>query len=313
MPCRGSDFPAVCSAAFLSPFAHKICQGQLRTSQLHACSRYSRRTSPHAVLKSGDTIAVVGATGRVGRIVVEALLKNSEFRVRAVARSRSKARDYLSIFQSDNLSYAEADVTSGTSGAGESLKKALTGAAAIVIATGTSAFPTSAWGPFFSNSPREVDNRGSDRILASIDNDTLQRIVLITSIGTRRSRQLPFAILNLFGVLDEKRQAELNVAAAAKNRHFDYAIVRPGRLLDESDAKEMVEGANGAVGKKDALRLREGDVLQGQTYRRSVAYVVQCALTRVASGSVDCCMINEEGSQQNESVIHEMLNNIASS
>lgn len=276
------------------------------------CRRQTRRAAFLARLKSEDTIAVVGATGGCGRAIVETLLESTKFHVRAVSRSRSKARDYFSRYKEQKLTFAEADVAAGSAEAERNLSNALKGAAAVVIATGTSAFPSASWGMFFSNSPNAIDAKGTERILDLADKKALKRVILITSIGVTRRKQFPFAILNLFGVLDAKRKAEDYVMSSAGGGAFDYTIVRPGQLLNDYDRRAR-QNTVGSTAEECALRVQRGDVLQGQVYRRSVAYFVQCALTRPSESNLEVCLTNERGRKQDEKEVHEILDKIVTS
>jgi nucleoside-diphosphate-sugar epimerase len=124
---------------------------------------------------------------------------------------------------------------------GIGLKNAFLGADAIVLATGTSAFPSEKWGDKNSNSPRFIDDEGIKNAVKAIEEINadaaksgarrIQRVTLLSSIGVQRRNQFPFFILNLFGVLDSKAAGEIALKDASKRAGFQYAIVRPGRLV----------------------------------------------------------------------------------
>lgn len=86
----------------------------------------------------------------------------------------------------------------------------------VVIATGTTAFPSAKWKG--GNNPRAIDLEATLRILEAVkrvnegrdeDPTRIKKVLLLTSIGTSRASSFPFVILNLFGVLDAKREAEV--------------------------------------------------------------------------------------------------------
>jgi hypothetical protein len=52
--------------------------------------------------------------------------------------------------------------------------------------------------------------------------------VLVSSIGVERTDQMPFLILNLFGVLKFKRKGEQTLMTSG----LPYTVLRPGRLTD---------------------------------------------------------------------------------
>jgi uncharacterized protein YbjT (DUF2867 family) len=54
------------------------------------------------------------------------------------------------------------------------------------------------------------------------------RFVLVSSIGVTRQGQLPFSILNLFGVLRYKAEGEQTLRESG----LPYTLLRPGRLTD---------------------------------------------------------------------------------
>jgi uncharacterized protein YbjT (DUF2867 family) len=101
---------------------------------------------------------------------------------------------------------------------------------AVVISVGTTAFPTTKWAG--GNTPQAIDKDAVQRIAKAAQmSPGMKKIVLVTSVGVERTKEMPFLILNLFGVLDAKKSGEKAVKSAAGEAGFDYAIVRPGRLV----------------------------------------------------------------------------------
>ena len=88
-------------------------------------------------LSPGDKVAVIGASGNVGKLV--ALRLAETYDVRGVARNIASVRSFLP----DSVELFEADLCGGATPAG--LEAALADAACCVICTGTTAFPTQAW------------------------------------------------------------------------------------------------------------------------------------------------------------------------
>jgi NAD(P)H-binding len=257
---------------------------------------------PYATLHNGDTIAVVGATGGVGRIVVSQIIADGQFRVRALVRSLATARDCFPNAEGSTLDIAVVDILAGPQDA--QLVAALIGVKAVVITTGTTAFPTRAWGPWFQNTPYNVDRGGTKNILSCLDVSTTQRVILLTSIGTMRSRQFPFVILNLFGVLDAKRAGELSVMASARRDGYNYAIVRAGRLVGVRDGKgEGLDANSGATG----VELAQGDLLAGDVSRANVATAVRYILDWNKDLDVDFCVINSASDARSRDWWHRAL------
>lgn len=76
------------------------------------------------------------------------------------------------------------------------------------------------------NTPANVDGDGVCRVVDALDSTT-KRVVLMSSIGVTKRREMPFKILNAAGVLSAKARGE----AFLKKAKCDYTIVRPGQLF----------------------------------------------------------------------------------
>lgn len=92
-----------------------------------------------APLAERDTVAVVGASGNVGRLV--ALRLSERFHVRGIVRDKARAAAFLG----DRVELFEADLNDLPLARAVRLQAALSGAHAVVLCTGTTAFPTQAW------------------------------------------------------------------------------------------------------------------------------------------------------------------------
>lgn len=106
----------------------------------------------------------------------------------------------------------------------------------------------------------------------------MRRVVLLSSIGVYRAREFPFAILNLFGVLDAKRRAEEHVAALREGRAI--FVVRPGRLVGGPHTNVGMyrgEVRGGRDGGRDVV-LRRGEVGTGEVVREDVARVLHACV-----------------------------------
>jgi uncharacterized protein YbjT (DUF2867 family) len=198
-----------------------------------------------APLVPGDTVAVIGASGNVGKLV--ALRLGDKFRVRAVTRDPERLRPYFA--GKDSVTTWGVELK-GESAASD-LRAALAGAHAVVVCTGTTAFPTKAWSPDGKtevtlpvlkslvdsrfdvraavsaldaqgfNTPRNIDTLSNLAVLDAwreAAGKKRKRFVLMSSIGVQRRSQMPFPILNACGVLDAKAEAEAAIAADAVRR-----------------------------------------------------------------------------------------------
>ena len=139
------------------------------------------------------TVLAIGATGNIGRLVVDELLARG-VTVRALVRDVARARSILP----DAVEVARGDLATG-----EGLAAAVDGVDAIVLTHG--------------GETREVDYDGVRRILEALDG-RVPRIVLMTSMAVSRGGD------QYGGLLHWKRRAERLVRAYGA----PYTIVRPG-------------------------------------------------------------------------------------
>ena len=143
-------------------------------------------------------VGVIGATGGVGRLVVAYLLEQG-CDVKAVVRDKARATELLP----PSIEFAVGDTVDPTLGDG--LAAAISGVDALIIATGTTAFPTDKWGPNKENNPQAVDEKGVQNVVAAVcdvnrGTRTIKKISLLSSIGIERRAQFPFNLLNFYGV-----------------------------------------------------------------------------------------------------------------
>lgn len=278
-----------------------------------------------AALQKGDTVAVVGASGNVGKLV--ALRLSESFKVRGVSRDPSRVRDFL---PSDKVELFQADLDDE-----EALAKALSGAAACVICTGTTAFPTQAWsksgeeGIFTKvlsslltseaplgerwqamiegldgegyNTPKNVDERGTLAILKAWEKAAgadRKRMVMLSSIGVQRRTQMPFPVLNACGVLDAKAAGEAAIQADAAKAGYSYTIVRPGQLFGGPYDNNYYLGTLFQLDKDAETRavdVKRGDTLTGDTLRSTLAEVTAQLLESSSAMDLDFTVVNQKG------------------
>ncbi|NJK40825.1 MAG: SDR family oxidoreductase [Acaryochloridaceae cyanobacterium SU_2_1] len=223
-------------------------------------------------------VLVAGATGGVGQLILSELLAK-KLPVRVLARDPAQARRMFA---------DRADIIWGDLRDRSSLEPAMMGVSHIMACTGSTAFPTARWqfrsasdpwewikrytNPSYckaqaDNSPDQVDAIGGQNLVDAAPAD-LQQFILVSACGVERKDQLPFSILNLFGVLDAKLAGE----TALRNSSLPYTILRPGRLIDgpytsydlNSLMQAKTEGKLGIV-------LGTGDRLSGETSRVDLA------------------------------------------
>lgn len=228
-------------------------------------------------------VAVSGATGRTGKLVVEELLERN-VRVVAMVRSMEKAKETFSM-DNEKLQVMECDLTS--KGA---IENALKGCdAAVWCATGFSDAPSSniwtkvqsflqiAVAPKIGIDAVGIPAFGSVYSGQKEDKDgmVLPRVVMLSSAGVTRpqwddakkeqfagSADIPIVRLNPFGILDIKAESEEKL----RNSGANYCIVRPTGLNDDWPA-----------GSRPVFS--QGDVAVGRINRKDVAKVLVDVLT----------------------------------
>lgn len=263
-----------------------------------------------AAISPGDTIAVFGATGGIGQLVTRKLLLDG-YNVRVVARNASSAASVLSLSEAAMATDKTSTTTKRKKGTleikqiglldtdnEEDLKKALQGASGIVLTVGTTAFPTKKWAG--GNTPKSIDNEAIRKVSRALmaNKQLARKVVLVTSIGVTRTKEFPFVILNLFGVLDAKRAGEeaIQEAAAASGGTLDYAIIRPGRLVggpwSNLDLAKLMKIEGGA---ENGVKIAIGDSLLGDCKRDACAEaVLQCLKNESCKNLAFSIASNEE-------------------
>mmetsp|Transcript_27141 Transcript_27141/g.33528 ORF Transcript_27141/g.33528 Transcript_27141/m.33528 type:complete len:322 (-) Transcript_27141:88-1053(-) len=244
-------------------------------------------------LSAGDKIVVFGGTGGVGQLVTKKL-GSEGFDMRVAARNTERASETLN---DDSIQTVPLDLTMNF--VQEDLENALEGASAAVISLGTTAFPTQKWKD--GNTPSAIDRDAVTKIANAASNvETLKKVVLVTSVGVNRIKEMPFLFLNLFGVLDCKRDGEDAVIASSKNKEaagggFDCVIIRPGRLVGgpytNLDVAKLLQIEGGA---ENGVTVEVGDQLLGDCKRDALAEtVVQCLINDECK-DIDFSIISNE-------------------
>jgi len=250
-----------------------------------------------SAIAEGDLVTIFGATGGVGYLVANKLV-DSGYKVRALVRDVPKAK---AMFGDRPVEFVEGNFVSGAG-----VDRAIEGAAAIVCCTGTTAFPTAKWAG--GNTPVNVDKAAVERLAARCaapgGAPALKRFALLTSVGVERTGQMPFALLNAFGVLDCKRAAEAAVVAAAAaaraagpGPRWDHLVLRPGRLVGAPFSNADVAAALALTQPADrrGVRLAPGDALAGDLERADAAEALVRGLMEEAAGGKTLCLVNAPG------------------
>jgi uncharacterized protein YbjT (DUF2867 family) len=211
---------------------------------LAALSSVGHAADTKARPPSTTTVLVVGATGRSGPALLEALRVGGYTRVRALVRDPASARAKVAA----GVELAQGDVRDPAS-----LARALDGVQYVVSALGSNTFNDAA------NSPEKVDYEGVRNLATAAKTAGVKHYVQISSLGVTN----PNHSLNRFGkVMEWKLKGE----NALRTSGVPYTIVRPGGLGD---------GPGGKVG----IRVGQGDRMEsGAIQRADVATVCVQAL-----------------------------------
>lgn len=251
-------------------------------SAIQSALSTSNETAPVNSTEVAQPILVAGAGGGVGQLVVAALLERG-YSVRALVRTPEKAKAMFGSAIGEQLEIIPADLRFP-----KNLNSAISGVGSVIVCTGTTAFPSKRWDG--DNGPEQTDVVGNKNLLAALP-PTVKRIIFVSSVGVTRYNQLPYNILNLFGVLRCKKHAEEMVQASG----IPYTIFRPGRLTDgpytSYDLNTLLQATSGA---RKSVVVEKGDTLSGEASRILVAEAcVQALALPVTIGQVYCLSSTE--------------------
>ena len=306
--------------------------------------------SNNKALQPGDTIAVIGASGNVGKLVT--LRLSDTYNVNGIVRDAASIQpffegreDRIKLFEANLLDEMDKLVNDSDVpfSCPETLVEPLKNANAIVICTGTTAFPTKAWTKSgeegvtndvlkalvdnsFSiqdaiasldsqglNTPNNVDAKSNQFIVKAwndASNVLQKRIIMLSSIGVQRRETMPFPILNTCGVLDAKAVGEKAVQDSAKENGFSYTIIRPGQLFGGPYDNNYYLGTLFQLDKDAATQdvvFGKGDELLGDTLRSTLAEVTAQICEGDYARDIDFAVVNEKGESPTTEIVQERL------
>uniref|UniRef100_A0A383VWN8 NAD(P)-binding domain-containing protein n=1 Tax=Tetradesmus obliquus TaxID=3088 RepID=A0A383VWN8_TETOB len=234
-----------------------------------------------AVVEPGSTVLVAGATGGVGQLATAKLLERG-YKVRALTRKPDQTKQLFS--NHPNLEVASADLRQP-----ETLAAVVAGVDAVCCCTGTTAFPSNRWEG--NNGPRPTDYDGPHNLLSACPK-SLKRFVFVTSAGVERRTEMPWAILNTFGVLKFKRDSEMALEASG----LPWTILRPSRLTDgpytSYDLNTLLQATSGS---RREVVLAASDSLFGEASRIAVAEAIVQSLQSTATENKAFAIASVEG------------------
>ena len=172
---------------------------------------------------------VAGATGRLGRLVVQELLKRG-YEVRALM---VPSFDTAATAGLEGVEFVEGDL-----GSVPSLTKAMEGVQYLVSAIGSKK-------PFSGKENNKVDNMGNQNLARAARAMELRQIVVISSVGAGNSRDAVSCMYKwpMLSVLKAKTRSEDFIQACG----IDYTIIRPGGYTDKDISDEVVFGEGGKI------------------------------------------------------------------
>jgi uncharacterized protein YbjT (DUF2867 family) len=236
------------------------------------------------------TVLVVGATGSIGRLVVDEALRQGHA-VRALVRKSGKARELPAATQ-----VFVGDVTRA-----DSLSAAVDGVDAIVLTLGS--------GGADKAGPENVDYGGVRNILRALGGRPA-RIALMTAIGvTNRTGEYNRAT----GAHDWKRRSERLVRASG----LPYTIVRPGwfdynspdqhrLVLLQGDTRQAGEPSDGVVARRQIAEVLVRSLISDSALRKTFELV---AVTGPAPHDFDALFAPLEADPQGAlDGVHDMEN-----
>ncbi|PON97652.1 NAD(P)-binding domain containing protein [Trema orientale] len=209
---------------------------------------------------SSRLVLVVGGTGGVGQLVVASLL-NRNIKSRLLLRDPEKAAMLFGEQDEETLQVCKGD----TRNPGDLDPTFFEGVTHVICCTGTTAFPSKRWDG--DNTPERVDWEGVKNLIAALPS-SVKRVVLVSSIGVTKFNELPWSIMNLFGVLKYKKMGE----DFLRDSGLPFTIIRPGRLTDgpytSYDLNTLLKAT---AGQRRAVLIGQGDKLVGEVSRLVVA------------------------------------------
>ncbi|CAL4930971.1 unnamed protein product [Urochloa decumbens] len=209
---------------------------------------------------SSKLVLVVGGTGGVGQLVVASLLSRN-IKSRLLLRDPEKAESLfgkqdesvMQVYKGDTRNPSDLDL------------QIFEGVTHVICCTGTTAFPSKRWDG--DNTPERVDWDGIRNLVSALP-QTIKRLIFVSSIGVTKYNEIPWSIMNLFGVLKYKKMAEDFV----RNSGIPFTIIRPGRLTDgpytSYDLNTLLKAT---AGERRAVVIGKGDKLVGEVSRLVVA------------------------------------------
>lgn len=182
-------------------------------------------------MSQNSTVVVAGATGRVGKLIVQEL-RNHLYTVKAVLVPPFDAAEQ------PELSKAGVEMVEANLARPESLESAVAGADFLISAIGSRK-------PFNTNELDRIDNRGNRNLVQAACACGLKHVVVISSNGVGNSQ---WAInlmhkLSMWFILKAKDRSEDFIRTSG----ISYTIIRPGGYEEKGLSGKTVFGEGGGL------------------------------------------------------------------
>lgn len=195
-------------------------------------------------------VLVVGANGKIGRILVNKLQNEKEFQVRAMVRSEEQAN----AFKERGVDAVVADLE----GTVEQIGNAMDGCDAVVFTAGSG----SKTGP---DKTLTVDLDGAVKTIEAAEAKGVKRFVMVSALQANNRENWNMKIKHYYVA---KHYAD----RILMDSDLDYTIVKPGALLDEPGSGNIQIGETlerGSVPREDVASTIIEVLRNPKTIRRS--------------------------------------------
>ncbi len=195
-------------------------------------------------------VLVVGANGKIGRILVNKLQNEKEFQVRAMVRSEEQAN----AFKERGVDAVVADLE----GTVEQIGNAMDGCDAVVFTAGSG----SKTGP---DKTLTVDLDGAVKTIEAAEAKGVKRFVMVSALQANNREKWNMKIKHYYVA---KHYAD----RILMDSDLDYTIVKPGALLDEPGSGNIQIGETlerGSVPREDVASTIIEVLRNPKTIRRS--------------------------------------------
>ena len=207
-----------------------------------------------ASLPDGGLVVIAGAGNPLGRALVRGLGGGGDdaWQLRALLTDGSKLGD------------AECETSPFAPFAPTTLTKSLAGADAVVIISAA------------AGGSGGIEPEAVPKLLKALP-PGVRRLVMVSVHGVERADKLPYNLQNVFGQLDKQRAAEQEVILKARKQMPGFAVVRMGKLSDDSSS---VRPNAYTAAPKSRAALAAGDQLSGELPASAAAAVLVETLKR---------------------------------